>query len=51
MAEKTKKEMVDSEVDVLVKKAQGALEEFMDFKQEQIDEIIKAMARHAADCP
>ncbi len=49
MAEKTKKEMVDSEVDVLVKKAQGALEEFMDFKQEQIDEIIKAMAMAGLD--
>ena len=49
MAEKTKKEMVDSEVDVLVKKAQGALEEFMDYKQEQIDEIIKAMAMAGLD--
>ena len=42
-----KKEKHIAEVDRLVKNAQKALEEFMEFDQEQIDRIVKEMAMAA----
>ena len=45
MVKKTEKHI--AEVDQLVKNAQKALEEFLDYDQEQIDRIVKEMAMAA----